>query len=173
MKTNSPNFDLNALRQEGENSLARQMLSIYRAFNALAQQKYKQRGYSGLSPAHTSLIANTDPGGTRIVTLAERIGTTKQFAGRLVQELEQIGFLTTQPDPTDRRATLVVINDKGWQFLADACEARSEIEEVFKSALGEDLMISFIKAIETLARISVDISESPEPLELLNNINQG
>jgi DNA-binding MarR family transcriptional regulator len=164
---NAPDFDPTPLKQEGESSFARQMLAIYRAFNALAQKKYQEKGYRGLTPVHTSLVANTDLEGTRIVTIAERMGTTKQFTGRIVQELEQRGYLSTQPDPGDRRATLVKINAKGWQFLADACEARREIEETFKAALGEELMSAFVRAIDALSKLDVDIAETPEPLELL------
>src|SRR5437667_3997414 len=105
----SPEIDLKALQQEGKNSLARLMLPLYRAFNALAQEKYAARGHAVLTTAHTLLFANMDSDGTRIVTLAERMGTTKQFTGRLVHQLDQRHYLTTEPDPSDRRATIVRI----------------------------------------------------------------
>lgn len=155
-------FDPATLRAEVESSFARRMLLIYRMFNALAQDKYTQRGYSGLSPAHTSLMANLERGGIRIVDLAARMGLTKQFAGRLVQELLQREFVSTQPDPTDRRATLVTGTLRGWQFLIDACDVRSEIEDIFKKALGEPLLRAFAQAIETIAELRVDVSDTPE-----------
>ena len=99
-------FDPESLREEGRGSLARLMLQVYRIFHATAHQKYAERGHDGLTLTYTALVASLDKEGTRIVTLAERMETTKQFAGRLVQELEARGYLTTAPDPTDRRATI-------------------------------------------------------------------
>ena len=161
------NFDPAVVRAEAEGRLSRRMLLIYRAFNALAQEKYAQRGYHGLTAAHTSLMASLEPNGIRIVDLAERMGITKQFAGRLVQELLKIDYVTTQPDPQDRRATLVKGTLAGWQYLLDACEVQLEIEEIFKKALGEQHLAVFAESIELLAALGVDTSKSPEPLELL------
>jgi len=153
-------IDPEALKREGESSLARQMLVIYRTFNALAQQKYAQAGHAGLTTAHTSLIAQIDLSGTRIVTLAERMGITKQFAGRLVEELRALGYVTTENDPTDRRATLVKATDAGWHFLADACSARAEIEQYFQTAIGPELMAAFMLGIERLASLGKDLHDT-------------
>jgi DNA-binding MarR family transcriptional regulator len=163
----SAEFDPHALRLQGETSLARRMLQIYRTFNALAQQKYVQRGHVGLTPAHTALVAQLDAGGTRIVTLAERMGLTKQFAGRLVEELRQKGYVSVEPDPADRRASRVRVTAQGWQFLIDACAVRDEIEGTFEAALGSELMADFTRAIERLADLGVDVSGSLEPLDQL------
>jgi DNA-binding MarR family transcriptional regulator len=160
-------FDPATVREEAEGGFARRMLHIYRAFNALAQQKYAQRGYAGLTPAHTSLMANLNPDGIRVVDLADRMGITKQFAGRLVQSLLKLEFVTTQADPTDRRAMLVKGTRIGWQFLIDACVVREEIESIFKAALGDTHYQAFSGAIEKLATLNVDTSGAPEPIELV------
>jgi DNA-binding MarR family transcriptional regulator len=121
--------NLDLLRAQGQQSLSRKLLVMYRNYQSLAAAKYAARGYQGLSLAHTFMIANIDDSGTRIIDLAARMGTTKQFAGRLVQELAARGLVETTPDLTDRRAILVRGTASGWQFLASACEARDEIEQ--------------------------------------------
>jgi DNA-binding MarR family transcriptional regulator len=152
-------FDPEPLREEGRGSLARLMLQVYRIFHATAHQKYAERGHGGLTLTHTSLVASLDKEGTRIVTLAERMETTKQFAGRLVQELEARGYLTTTPDPTDRRATIVRATPQGWRFLIDACAVRAEVESEFRSTLGDPQMDAFTSALQTLAHL-----DSPDTL---------
>jgi DNA-binding MarR family transcriptional regulator len=153
MPDNTPETDLLALKQEGEQSLARGLLHIYRVFNAATQRQYAERGYPGLTTAHTLLIANIDLAGTRSVVLAERMGMTKQFAGRLVAELREGGYVTVEVDPTDGRATLVKATPIGWQFLADACEVRREIEQSFEAVLGPERMAALVEAVEILTGI--------------------
>jgi DNA-binding MarR family transcriptional regulator len=143
--------DLKRLQEDGKHSLARLILPIYRAFNALAQEKYAERGHAGLTTSHTLLFANLDEGGTRIVTLAARMGTTKQFTGRLVHQLEEKRYLQTEPDPQDRRATIVRATEAGLVFFADACAVKTEIEAMFTSIVGEEKLAGLMEALQKLS----------------------
>jgi DNA-binding MarR family transcriptional regulator len=152
MATSFSETDLKALQGEGKSSLARMILPLYRAFNALAQEKYAARGHEGLTTAHTLLFSNLDWEGTRIVTLAERMGITKQFAGRLVHQLAERGYLSTADDPSDRRATIVKATPEGLTFFADACAVKTEIEEMFKAAVEPEHLTLFMTTLEKLAQ---------------------
>ena len=160
-------IDLKALQQQGKQSLARLLLPLYRAFNALAKEKYAERGHAGLTTAHTLLFANLDEDGTRIVTLAERMGTTKQFTGRLVHQLEEHGYIRTAPDPSDRRATIVTITPQGLQFFADACAVKDEIEGQFRAIAGEENLALLFATLEKLrnAFAAYEYAGSVQPLE--------
>jgi DNA-binding MarR family transcriptional regulator len=144
-------IDLKALQEQGKYSLARLILPLYRAFNAMAQEKYAQRGHAGLTTAHTLLFANLDEAGTRIVTVAERMGTTKQFTGRLVHQLEERGYIHTASDPSDRRATIVTATPTGLQFFADACAVKDEIEGQFMAVAGEENLALLFNTLQKLA----------------------
>jgi DNA-binding MarR family transcriptional regulator len=157
--TNFEGFDPAPLLATAEKTTARKMLHIYRAFNALAQRQYAQRGYHDLSPVHVSLMAYLERGGTRIVDLAAKMGTTKQFAGRLVKELAEMGFVTLSPDPSDRRATLVQGTPPGWRFLVEACDVLAAIESQFKALLGEARYAAFVEALDLL--VTLDTPAAP------------
>jgi DNA-binding MarR family transcriptional regulator len=154
-------IDPGPLKAQGNNSLARLMLQVYRNFNASTQKRYAEMGHVGLTLAHTLLMANVDEAGIRIVALAELMGTTKQFTGRLVQDLEKRAFLTTEPDPTDKRATLVKATQAGWRYLRDACAVKNEIESSFAAALGAEHMAVFVEAIKHLAALDEANDELP------------
>ena len=143
--------EIRALAEQGQESLARLTLQLNRQFSAMAAQRYAALGHAGLTPVHTFLMANLDINGTRIVTIAERMGTTKQFAGRLVQELEDRKYLQVRSDPKDKRATVVKATNAGWHFFADACAVKNEIEAEYKSLVGEDQMAIFTAVLEKLA----------------------
>jgi DNA-binding MarR family transcriptional regulator len=164
--TSQSTLDPEALKRQGQHSIARLMLQVYRNFQAQTSVRYAERGHLGLGLAHTFLYANLDVEGTRIITLAQRMGTTKQFAGRLVQELESRAYLTTEADPKDRRATIVRATDKGWRFFNDACDVKIELEGEYRLLLGNESMHQFETMLETLAQHApADESDSLPTLE--------
>ena len=158
-------IDPEVLKRQGNSSLARLMMQVYRNFNAATHEKYAERGHAGMTLAHTLLMANIDVGGIRIVALADLMGTTKQFAGRLVQDMEKRGFLTTEPDQTDKRATIVKATPAGWRYLQDACAVKDEVEGSIEAALGAGRMAEFTDSIKLLAALGPNSCESLDSLE--------
>jgi DNA-binding MarR family transcriptional regulator len=91
-------IDLQQLDELRQQHIGRLLLRAQRAFSVRAIKKLRVRGHEGLSLAHTALLANLDLQGTRITTLAERVGVTKQAIGHLVQDLEQKGYIARAAD---------------------------------------------------------------------------
>jgi DNA-binding MarR family transcriptional regulator len=79
------------------------------------------------------------------------MGTTKQFTGRLVHQLDERHYLTTEPDPSDRRATIVKITPEGLQFFADACAVKTEIEDMFIAVAGKENLMMLMGTLQKLA----------------------
>lgn len=132
--------------------VGRLFLRASRSFAALATRKLKERGHEGLGMAHTALLPHLDAeeGGTRATELAERAGMTKQAAGRVVRDLERMGYVKRTTDPEDARATLVAFTDEGWRFLEDAYHVKREIEAEYAAVLGEERMGLLRSALEDL-----------------------
>jgi DNA-binding MarR family transcriptional regulator len=122
------------LRQQ---HIGRLLLRAQRDFSDRAISKLSARGHTGLSLAHTNIIVHLDPAGTRLSTLAERAGVSKQAIGNLVIDLEHKGYISRAPDAADRRATLISFTEAGWLFLRDAHQVKREIEAEYGARLGE------------------------------------
>src|SRR5215207_5554317 len=75
--------------------------------------RLEQAGHGALSRLHGAVIAHLDEEGTRATELARRSGRHKQVVGRIVDELEQLGYVRRLPEPGDRRAKLVVPTERG------------------------------------------------------------
>jgi DNA-binding MarR family transcriptional regulator len=80
------------------------------------------------------VLAYLDEDGIRATELARLSGRHKQIIGRLVDELEDLGYVERRPDPADRRAKLIFPTERGLdqvrlgdQILADV-EARHSRE---------------------------------------------
>jgi len=88
-------------------------------------------------PKHSAVFAQIDPGGSRLTELARRADITPQAMGELVDELEDLGYVTRQPDPTDRRAKLIVLTKRGRAAVEAGKETIVGLENRITEILGE------------------------------------
>jgi DNA-binding MarR family transcriptional regulator len=63
----------------------------------------------------------------RLSDLAARLGIVPRSATSVVDDLEAAGLLARQPDPHDRRATLVDLTPDGRQILTTLREKRRDV----------------------------------------------
>jgi DNA-binding MarR family transcriptional regulator len=60
-----------------------------------------------------------------------------QAMGELVDELEELEYVVRRPDPTDRRAKLIILTDKGQACVAAGVATIDGIEQQLIDRLGE------------------------------------
>lgn len=88
-------------------------------------------------PKHSAVFAQIDPEGSRLTDLARRANITPQAMGELVDELQELGYLTREPDPTDRRAKLIVPTPKGRAAIEAGKQTIVGLETRITEILGE------------------------------------
>ncbi len=88
-------------------------------------------------PSHSAVFAQIKPEGSRLTDLARGANMTPQAMGELVDELEQMGYLVRRPDPTDRRAKLILLTDKGHACIAAGIATIHNLEDKVTATLGE------------------------------------
>lgn len=88
-------------------------------------------------PKHSAVFAQIDPEGSRLTDLARRANITPQAMGELVDELQELGYLTREPDPTDRRAKLIVLTPKGRAAVEAGKQTIVGLETRITEILGE------------------------------------
>ena len=101
-----------------------------RSLEARAYDALVAAGAADVTPTQARLMAQVDPDGSRLVTLAARARITKQSASFLVDQLERAGYAERVPDPHDGRAKLVRLTPRARE-VGDAADA------VVADALGE------------------------------------
>ena len=107
-------------------------------FTTLAEQ-----GHPDLRPQHGSVMAYLDVDGTRATDLARHSGQHKQVIGKLLDELEALGYVERRPDPTDRRAKLVVPTERGLDHMTKSDAILVAIEARHAEAFGAQQYASF------------------------------
>ena len=111
-------------------------------------------GFDDITPAQGRIAARIAPGGTRLTALAEQALVTKQTAGHLVDQLERAGYVRRVPDPTDARARLVQMADRGLEVVAVARRVEAEVEAEWTAHLGEEAAAQLRAALERLREIT-------------------
>ena len=131
-------------------SVGRLLLLASRAYSERALELMRERGHDGLGMTHALLLPHIDADGTRLTVLGTRAGITKQAAGQTIRDLERLGYVIRTTDPSDARAALVSLTDRGRAFLADALAIRAQVAAEFVAALGEDTLADLQRILTTL-----------------------
>lgn len=106
------------------------------AFSSELLRRLVAGGYDDLRPAHLVVFQHIDPAGSRVTDLAARAQMTKPSMGYLVEELERRGYVCREADPTDGRAKLIVLTDRGWAQIADALDTIADMEDELAGRIG-------------------------------------
>jgi DNA-binding MarR family transcriptional regulator len=95
-------------------------------------------GFDDLRPTHGFAFARISHGGATTAELAEHLGVTKQAAAQLVDELVRKGYVERTPHPTDARARLLRLTDRGWACTRAADAAAVEAVAPYRETLGAE-----------------------------------
>lgn len=103
-----------------------------------------------LRGSHGRILGLLAPEGTRPARLAEG-WISKQAIGMRVQELVSLGLVAVEPDPADRRATLVRCTPAGEQVRDRTHGWIADIERSLAEQVGADRYEVFRSVLDELA----------------------
>ena len=88
-------------------------------------------------PSHSAVFAQIRPEGSRLTDLARGANISPQAMGELVDELEDLGYVERTPDPSDRRAKLIMLTPRGHQCIEAGIATIQGIETQLDAILGQ------------------------------------
>ena len=137
------------LREPDENTAA----LLLRAQRVLADRIDGAVLASGLPvrPVHAAVFIHMDQGGIRLTDLAARAQMTPQSMAELVDDLVEAGLLERGPDPTDRRAKLIVFTERGLDAVQVALDAIVDLERDLAQRLGRTRLRELQATLRELA----------------------
>src|SRR3990170_6037410 len=122
------------MAQQHDASTGRQVtvISLLRRTNHVMVNEITERleasGFPDSPPSFHPIFENLDPEGTRLTVLAARAWLTHQSVGEVVTELERRGYVERIPDPSDKRARIVSLTDRGRDLVRAAVRHIADIE---------------------------------------------
>ncbi|WP_435055298.1 MarR family winged helix-turn-helix transcriptional regulator [Micromonospora aurantiaca (nom. illeg.)] len=97
-----------------------------------------RQGHPELRPAHGFVLQAVGPAGTTASDLGQRLGVSKQAAGKTVDRLVALGYLERVDDPADARRKLVRMTAKGRDGLHRSAVVFDELRARWAATLGAD-----------------------------------
>jgi DNA-binding MarR family transcriptional regulator len=97
-----------------------------------------EAGITDVRPTHGCVFRFLRGDGMRLTELASLAGLTKQSVGEIVDDLTALGYLERYPDPTDKRAKLLRLTEKGKEAQAVGFSLFAKVESDWAETFGED-----------------------------------
>lgn len=122
-------------------------------FQAIVDNIYSallEEGYSDLRPPHFVVFQHMKSGGVRAINLAEKAQITKQSMSYLVNYMEAHGYVEKIADPSDGRAQLIRLTDKGRNAERIAQDAIAKTQLKWRNIIGEEKMDQLTTALKLL-----------------------
>jgi DNA-binding MarR family transcriptional regulator len=113
-------------------------------------ERLAERGHRQLRPCHGVILSHLDDDGVRATELARLTAQHKQYVGRLIDELEELGYVQRRPDPSDRRGKLVVLTERGRDEQREADLILAEIEARHAARIGARRYADFRRLLRAL-----------------------
>lgn len=141
---------------EGPLNLGLLLFIPYRAMESAVLSHLKAHGHD-LPLSQARVFQRIAPDGSRVGELARAAQVSKQTVGSVVDQLERAGYVSRAFDPTDARARLVVLTDRGRELVELSQPLVREIESAWEAHLGTARTHELRRCLEALREIT-DIS---------------
>lgn len=135
MSDNSTRTRSNAHRRL-QASLARVLRELDKDFERRVYEELAARGYPDVRPSHGPVFSNLGTGAVRVTQLAQRTQVTQQAMGKMLKELEIMGYVVRNIDQGDKRAKEIKLTERGHALVACASDAVDAVRAHYEKRIG-------------------------------------
>ena len=136
------------------NNLSRLLREFSRDFERRIWQGLAERGYPDIRPSHSAVFANLGMGAVRVTELAERAHVTQQAMGKMLKELERMGYVARDIDDGDKRAKEIRLTPRGVALATDSLAVVNQVRSYYANKIGspqlDDLEVRLRDAVRKL-----------------------
>lgn len=102
------------------------------------ERGFSEAGHPAIRPPHFPILEYIDrEHGSRVSYLARHANVSVQAMGELIDHLTAHGYVERTVDPTDGRARLVTLTDRGQEAYRLAVDLVTDLERCWSDAMGE------------------------------------
>jgi len=109
-----------------------------------------EAGFGDIRPPHANVFTFARPEGIQVSELTRLARVRKQTMAQAVDELEQLGYVERRPDPSDRRARLVFLTDRGQAVRPVAVAAGRGVDARWAALTSPDEIESLRRSLQSL-----------------------
>ncbi len=119
-------------------NLPRLLREFSRDYEARVNAALVKRGYGDIRSTHSHVLANLGMGAVRVTELAERARVTQQAMGKMLKELERMGYVVRDVDSRDKRARAIRLTDRGTALARDCLAAVEQVRGDYVRRIGAE-----------------------------------
>ena len=135
--------------------LARLLAIAYRSLIDGLHDQLAERGWSDVRPAFGFVLLAARDDATTVTALAELMGTTKQAASKLVDGMQNAGYVRRVAGDGDGRQRPVEITSRGRQLLEAVEQIYRDLESDWAKRIGRE-------QLERVRSALVDVLSEPD-----------
>ncbi|HEC19793.1 MAG TPA: MarR family transcriptional regulator [Gammaproteobacteria bacterium] len=124
------------MKKISEIPIAKLLLDAFNWFDMSLLASMKEQNFGDISHPQSMLMAHLTDSGIRISELAKCLRISRQAAQKRVVELEKLGFVYTDTDPTNLSAKIVTLTPKGRDSIKAALEIFAALEGELSKRIG-------------------------------------
>lgn len=95
-----------------------------------------RQGHPGVRPGYGFAMQAIGASGASTSEIGQRLGVSKQAAGKTVERLTELGYARRIPDQTDRRRQTVHLTDHGWDALQRSAAVFEQLRAQWAQTIG-------------------------------------
>ena len=130
--------------------LALRLLGAFRGLVDDLHAELARRGHPDVRPGHGFALQALGPRPITASAMADRLGVSKQAAGKTVDVLTERGWVERIDDPEDARRRLVVLTPRGRALLTLSGEILDRLRAERLAALGAGDFAALERALRTM-----------------------
>ena len=109
----------------------------YQQWTLAVDNKLAAEGFGDIRPHHANVFTFVPPDGIQVSELTRLAHMRKQSMTQTVEELEKLGYVERRPDPSDKRARLIFLTDKGNRIRPIASSAGKVVDRQWAELTSE------------------------------------
>jgi DNA-binding MarR family transcriptional regulator len=156
-KLNPPASELAAARYR-DNALGVLLFLLVDDYESRFLAAYRKLGFDDVLRSHGAVMRHLDSSCASISELSLRAGITKQTIGKIVRQLECLGYLSVVTSSEDRRARIVRFSLRGERLVSASNRVVDEIRKHYRQRLGEQI---FIRLNQLLDAVTAELGVQP------------
>jgi DNA-binding MarR family transcriptional regulator len=123
-------------------------------WNEMLAERFAAAGFPNVRPSYGSvLLPLYEQDGLRMGELARRARLSKQTMTTMIRRLERDDLIERRPDPSDARASLVLLTPRSREFEPVAAATLRELDRRVRHRLGAQGLASVKDALRELSRL--------------------
>jgi DNA-binding MarR family transcriptional regulator len=113
-------------------------------------------GFDDLRPAHRPLLRYPPIDGVRPTELAARLRLSKQATNDLLRDMEQMGYVRLEHDPTDGRARIIRYTERGWSLFDIGAQISRDVGQRWAQKVGRREYTQMVNTLEAIIALPTE-----------------